>query len=313
MTQSLSKDPKKNLPAKDVDGYLAALPKETRVMLEKLRKTIQAAAPMAEEVISYRMPAYKYHGPLVFFAAFKDHCSLFAVGKAILKQFGDELRPFVTSGTTIHFTADRPLPAALVRKIVKARIEENASRLEPKQRGGGQFIAFLRGINVGGHAIIKMGDLKKVFEEMGLENVRTILASGNVTFEAARKTAMKLTPEIESALRRTFKKEINVIIRSRDDLVKLQSSEPFKGIKVTPQIRLYVTFLSGKVKPRTIKIPWASPEKDYRILGATATEVFSVLDLSKGKGTPDAMKVLEQEFGTKVTTRNWNSILKTLV
>ena len=119
-------------PAADVDSYLAALPEDVRVILEKLRRTIKAAAPKAEEVISYQMPCYKYHGPLVYFAAFKDHCSLFA-GKTIPKTFRNELKPWHISGTTIHFTAEKPLPLALVRRIVKARIEENESRARGKR------------------------------------------------------------------------------------------------------------------------------------------------------------------------------------
>jgi len=99
---------KKGPPAPDVDTYLAALPKKERSTLEKLRKTIRAAAPTAEEVISYRIPAFKHHGPLVFFAALKDHCSLFVVNKQILKKFSAELRPYHTSGTTIHFSPEIP-------------------------------------------------------------------------------------------------------------------------------------------------------------------------------------------------------------
>ena len=123
----------RNAPARDVDSYLAALPKEVRALLEKLRRTIKAAAPMAEEVISYQIPCYKYHGPLVFFAAFKDHCSFFA-GKAIPRTFRSELKPWRISGTTIHFSVEKPLPASLVRRIVKARIEENETRT--KSRSG---------------------------------------------------------------------------------------------------------------------------------------------------------------------------------
>jgi uncharacterized protein (DUF1697 family) len=103
-----------------------------------------------------------------------------------------------------------------------------------------------------------------------------------------------------------------VILRGLADLKKLQSSEPFQGIKVTPSIRLYVTFLSEKDRPRTITIPHTTFQKEFRILHATPTEVFSVLDLSKGKGTPEAMNILEKEFGSNVTTRNWNTVLKTL-
>jgi uncharacterized protein YdhG (YjbR/CyaY superfamily) len=119
-------------PADSVDSYLAALPDEVRITLEKLRKAIKAAAPKAEEVISYQMPAYKYHGVLVYFAAFKDHCSFFPASKAILKIFNRELESYDASGATIRFYVEHPLPAALVKKIVKIRMQENEARAEKK-------------------------------------------------------------------------------------------------------------------------------------------------------------------------------------
>ena len=115
-------------PAKNVDENLAAAPEGVRSVLEKLRRTIRAAAPKSEEVISYQIPTFKYHGPLVFFAAFRNHCSFYVVSKSIMETFSSELRPWDTSGTTIHFSAKNPLPALLVKKIVKARIEENGAR-----------------------------------------------------------------------------------------------------------------------------------------------------------------------------------------
>ena len=115
--------------AKNVDEYLYSLPEAVRFTLEKLRQTIKTSAPWADEVISYQIPSYKYMGPLVHFAAFKDHCSLFVVNKNILQTFSKELEPYKTSGTTIHFTPDKPLPAALVQKIVKIRIRENEGRI----------------------------------------------------------------------------------------------------------------------------------------------------------------------------------------
>jgi uncharacterized protein YdhG (YjbR/CyaY superfamily) len=117
-------------PAKNVDEYLAAVPEMVQPVLEKLRKTIRSAAPQAEEVISYQIPTYKYHGPLVHFAAFRNHCSFFAVSKSIVDRYSNELEPWDTSGTTIHFSAKNPLPSSLVRKIVKARIEENEARVK---------------------------------------------------------------------------------------------------------------------------------------------------------------------------------------
>ena len=128
MKKTTSQSPRRRAPARDVDAYLAALPEDVRITLEKLRKTIKAAAPMAKETISYQIPAFRYHGPLVFFAAFKHHCSFFGVSKSLLARFSSELEPFELSGTTIHFSAQNPLPTALVKKIVKARIEQNESR-----------------------------------------------------------------------------------------------------------------------------------------------------------------------------------------
>ncbi|HBZ00766.1 MAG TPA: hypothetical protein DEO84_05525 [candidate division Zixibacteria bacterium] len=119
---------KKGAPPKDVDAYLASVPPDMRAVLQKLRNTIKSAAPQAEEVISYQMPAYKYKGVLVYFAAFKNHCSLFPASKSILKIFENELKRFEASGATIHFTVEQPLPATLVRKIVKARIKQNEER-----------------------------------------------------------------------------------------------------------------------------------------------------------------------------------------
>ena len=112
-----------------VEDYLAALPEESRAALEKLRKTIKAAAPEATETISYQMPAFKDHGRLlVSYAAFKDHCSLFPMSMKVIEAHREELKPYFAGKGTIRFHADKPLPAALVKKLVKARIEENAAR-----------------------------------------------------------------------------------------------------------------------------------------------------------------------------------------
>jgi uncharacterized protein YdhG (YjbR/CyaY superfamily) len=124
---------KKSAPAKDVDAYLAAAPKELRAALENLRAAIKAAAPKAEEVISYQIPTYKYHGPVVHFVARASYCSFIAASKTVLEKFKGELEEFDTSGTTIHFTVEKPLPAALVKKIVKARIAENELRVKQKR------------------------------------------------------------------------------------------------------------------------------------------------------------------------------------
>jgi len=113
--------------AKDVGEYLATVPPNQRAALERLRRIIRAAAPKATETISYGMPAYKYFGPLVYFAAFKNHCSFFP-GSAILKRFRRELGRYQTSKGTIRFTADQPLPTTLVKALIRARMSQNESR-----------------------------------------------------------------------------------------------------------------------------------------------------------------------------------------
>ena len=114
---------KKTKPPTSVAAYLRAVPRDARIALQKLRQTIKAAAPQATETISYGMPTFKQHGPLVGFAAFKDHCSLFGMS-AVLRAHKKELASYSTSKGTIRFTVDKPLPATLVRKLIKARIAE---------------------------------------------------------------------------------------------------------------------------------------------------------------------------------------------
>jgi uncharacterized protein YdhG (YjbR/CyaY superfamily) len=108
-----------------VDQYLSVLPAAQKVLLQNLRKTIKESAPEAEELISYQIPTYKYHGPLVHFAAFENHCSLIVVSKTVMDHFKNELGAFKTSGRTVHFHAAQPLPEKLVKAILKMRLKEN--------------------------------------------------------------------------------------------------------------------------------------------------------------------------------------------
>ncbi|HMK54170.1 MAG TPA: DUF1801 domain-containing protein [Methanobacteriaceae archaeon] len=125
MKKGVKEEAKKNAPAKDVDEYIALAPKKHQEALKNIRKAIKEAAPEAEELISYRIPSYKYHGSLVHFAAFKNHCSFIVVNKAILETFKSELEGYHASGATIRFTKEKPLPEALVKEIVKTRMKEN--------------------------------------------------------------------------------------------------------------------------------------------------------------------------------------------
>jgi uncharacterized protein (DUF1697 family) len=171
-----------------------------------------------------------------------------------------------------------------------------------------KYVAFLRGINVGKAKRIEMAELKRTFEGAGLGNVTTYIASGNVFFETPDADAAAVAKAIKAALGKRFGFPISVIVRAAEDIRRMVDSDPFKGVKVTPETRLYVTLLSDEPKGG-MSVPWQSPQGDFEILRVSDDVVFSVLTLGKG-GTTDAMKVLEKEFGKKVTTRNWNVITK---
>ena len=110
-----------------VDGYLQALTSDKREALERLRRAIHAALPGAEECISYQLPAFRYKGRvLVWFGAGANHCAFYPGG--VVEAFGKELKDYDTSKGTIRFQPDTPLPAALVGKIVRARIAADAAR-----------------------------------------------------------------------------------------------------------------------------------------------------------------------------------------
>lgn len=113
-----------------IDDYLASVPEERRAYLDQLRRTIRAAAPEAEETIAYDMPALRSHGGqfLVSYAAYKKHYSLFPASGMVVEELGDELTPYLAGKGTIRFPTDRPVPTALVTRIVKVRLRENAGR-----------------------------------------------------------------------------------------------------------------------------------------------------------------------------------------
>lgn len=117
-----------------VDEYLAAVKPAQRTLLEKLRRTIHAAAPGAVEYVGYGLAGFKLHGrPLVYLGAWENHCALYAASPKTQAQFADELKHFEVSKGTIRFTVEKPLPLTLVRRLVKARAAENVVR-QPSPR-----------------------------------------------------------------------------------------------------------------------------------------------------------------------------------
>ena len=115
--------------AAGVEAYLAKVPEPARTTLERVRATIRSAAPKeATECLSYGMPAFRFKGALVAYAAFKDHCSFFPMSAALIDTMKDELKGYRTSKGTLQFALDKPLPATLVKKMVKARVADNEQK-----------------------------------------------------------------------------------------------------------------------------------------------------------------------------------------
>jgi uncharacterized protein (DUF1697 family) len=148
-----------------------------------------------------------------------------------------------------------------------------------------------------------MDVLKKAFEELGLENVKTVIASGNVIFDAESIKENGLEQAIEKTLPKAIGFESSTIVYKLANLKRLFKLDPFKGIKVTPSTRLFVTFLK--------KPPRASQRlsgNGFEVLRKSGRALFSVLDLAGT--TPDLMKILDKEFGKTNTTRSWKTIEK---
>jgi len=128
-SRALASSAKNSAVAKTVEEYLAGVPEPARSTLNKVRVVIRSVAPAeTTEVISYRIPAFKSpKGMLVWYAAFSDHCSLFPTA-SVIGKFKEELKDFRVSKGTVHFAVDKPLPAALLKKMVKTRIAEMESK-----------------------------------------------------------------------------------------------------------------------------------------------------------------------------------------
>jgi uncharacterized protein (DUF1697 family) len=171
------------------------------------------------------------------------------------------------------------------------------------------YVALLRGINVGPNKKVSMGTLKSFLEKSGFAHVKTLLNSGNVVFDVEKKAESALEAELSELLAEKFGFKVSVLVRTMEDIQKLVDSKPFKNVQIEPETRLYVTFLTDKPETK-LKFPYTSPDKQLQILSANNRVLVSVLTLSEFTQTTDAMRIIEQEFGKKITTRNWNTIEK---
>ncbi|WP_299684132.1 DUF1697 domain-containing protein [uncultured Dokdonia sp.] len=168
------------------------------------------------------------------------------------------------------------------------------------------YIAFLRGINVGGHHKLPMADLKVAFKQLAYRDIVTLLNSGNVIFNALEQDLKNIEKDIEVLLEKTFGFPVPTFVRKATQLQQLYESNPFENTTITKDIRLYVSFLKED-KSSHLTLPWISDDTSYQIIEKRDATVLSVLDVSISK-TTTAMKVLENTFGKNMTTRNWKTI-----
>lgn len=117
--------------AKNIDEYIERFPEEVQIIMQKLRATIKEAAPGAEEVISYQIPAFKYHGMLVYFAGYKNHIGFYPTS-TLMEVFKDRLVNYKTSKGAIQFPIEKAIPLTLVKDIVKFKINENLEKESAK-------------------------------------------------------------------------------------------------------------------------------------------------------------------------------------
>lgn len=171
-----------------------------------------------------------------------------------------------------------------------------------------KYFAFLRAINVGGKNLIKMEDLKKIFESLGFKNVRTYIQSGNVIFETPEKSKEKIIKRTEKELHKYLGEDVLVFLRTFPEIEAIIKSNPFKKIKTAPSTKLYLSFLRTELKSK-LKLPYLSAKKDIEIIAIRNCDLYCITPEIKGRfGFPN--NFIEKEFGIPSTTRNWNTVTK---
>jgi uncharacterized protein (DUF1697 family) len=174
-----------------------------------------------------------------------------------------------------------------------------------------KYVAFLRGINVGGNKLIKMADLRTVFERAGFKNVTTYIQSGNVIFEAKGTDADALVRKIEKLILQAFGHEVKVMLRTVVELQEDVKSDPFKGDEQSEDVVWFVTFMShDPVNPP--KLPFIIAKENADILAIRNRAAFLVCRRKENGMISFPNAFFEKQLGVSATTRNWRTVNKIL-
>jgi uncharacterized protein (DUF1697 family) len=191
----------------------------------------------------------------------------------------------------------------------KNRQEYSEANKEILRQTMTRYVALLRGI-APTNPNMRNDKLRGVFENLGLENVKTVISSGNVIFESPSRSVKKLEETIEATLPEELGFKSTTIIRSQGQIQKLVDEDPFRGMTHSQTSSLNVTFLKKK-RSTEIKFPHKIDNRDYELLGMYDGAICSVIDLTSAK-TPDLMIWLEKQFGKEITTRTWKTVERIL-
>lgn len=170
------------------------------------------------------------------------------------------------------------------------------------------YVAFLRGINVGGHQV-KMDKLRAHFAELGFERVRSHIQSGNVFFDSAEADRAGLSAKIEVHLKQTLGYAVPTMLRTLPEFEALMALDPFRGIEIREDMRACVLFVAGEV-PQNLELPLYSPKRDVQVVSVTKSEAFVIWYLNAGK--PPSGNFLDKTLGSATTTRFFHTALKIL-
>src|SRR5713226_5107305 len=170
-----------------------------------------------------------------------------------------------------------------------------------------KYVAFLRGINVGGKKLIKMEDLRHAVESLGLRNVSTFIQSGNVLFDTSQTNRDALTKTIEKKLLTAFGHDVPVVLQTIDELRDILRAGPFKKIKPGADVMMFVAFLAAEPDGRP-KLPLRSATENLEVLAIKDRAAFILCHRKKNGMFAFPNNFFEKEFGVAATTRNWNTV-----